>query len=151
MQARNTEMNKTFRIAEACLVMRRSQIKFWSYLSELFVKQTFYPTVICFKNLVKIPTAYWRAIYIRGNIVFNWPVTKIFSAMLFKFFIIPHGLFSVIARFSAVSSSILSTPTSGLMGEHMYLIAQNLPQTGNVQLVLQWIQPRNVASVVITF
>ena len=57
-------MNKAFRIAEACLVMRVSQ-------SELFVKQTIYPTVICFKNLVKIPTAYWRAIYIRGNIVFN--------------------------------------------------------------------------------
>ena len=50
-------MNKTFRIAEACLVMRVSQIKYLSFRSELFMKLIIYPTGICCKNLVKIATA----------------------------------------------------------------------------------------------
>ena len=46
-------MNKTFWIAEACLVMRVSQIKYLSYRSELFMKLIIYPTGICCKNLLK--------------------------------------------------------------------------------------------------
>ena len=51
-------MNKTsIRVAEACLVMRISQIKYLSYRSELFIEPAICPTVICFKILVKIANA----------------------------------------------------------------------------------------------
>ena len=42
-----------------------SQIESWSYRSEYFVKQTIYPILIYFKNLVKIATEYWADTYIK--------------------------------------------------------------------------------------
>ena len=60
MQEDSSEKNRyeqNIRVAEACLVMRISQIKYLSYRSELFIEPAICPTVICFKILVKIANA----------------------------------------------------------------------------------------------
>ena len=74
-------MDKTFRIAEACLVRRVSQIKYLSYRSELFMKLIIYPTGICCKNLVKIATA--TSTLEEQLSFYCFPET--FRAMLYKF------------------------------------------------------------------